>query len=60
MNNPMKPEDLCCSVFPEKIPPVGKYGGYLSSELKAKAYSAKYIDINEALKTTRLILEEHQ
>jgi len=60
INNPMKPEDLCCSVFSEKIPPVGKYGSYLSSELKARAYSAKYIDINEALKTTRLILEEHQ
>ncbi|MHB9071727.1 MAG: DEAD/DEAH box helicase [Sedimentisphaerales bacterium] len=57
INNPMKPEDLCCSVFSEKIPPVGKYGEYLTSELKARAYSAKYIDINTALKKARLILE---
>lgn len=55
-SNSIEPEAMCCSVFSDKIPPVGKYGGFLSSELRAKAYSAKYIDLDGAKKVARMIL----
>ncbi|OHB49045.1 MAG: hypothetical protein A2Y10_04880 [Planctomycetes bacterium GWF2_41_51] len=58
MNRHMNPEDLCSSVFSEDIPAVGKHGSYLSSGLKAKAYAAKYIDMDEALKIVKLILKK--
>jgi ATP-dependent Lhr-like helicase len=56
VNNPIKPEELCDSVFQDEIPPVGKYGDYLSLNLMARAYAAKFIDVKEAQNTARMIV----
>jgi ATP-dependent Lhr-like helicase len=58
INNSMAPDELCCSAFLEKIPPVGKYGDYLSSKLMARAYAAKWIDTKEAKNIANMILGE--
>lgn len=54
--NPIDASLLVRRVFFEEIPPVGKHGIYLSSELRADAYAAKYIDIDDAVETAKEIL----
>lgn len=50
------PVSLVKQAFDEEIPAVGKHGLYLSQELRAHAYAAKYIDIAEAIDAASRIL----
>jgi len=54
--NPIDPICLVKQAFNEEIPAVGKHGLYLSQELRARAYAAKYIDIPEALEAGERLL----
>ncbi|HUT43046.1 MAG TPA: hypothetical protein VMW95_01815, partial [Desulfobacterales bacterium] len=53
---PIDPVCLVKQAFDEEIPAVGKHGLYLSQELRARAYAAKYIDIPEALEAASRLL----
>jgi ATP-dependent Lhr-like helicase len=54
--NPIDPICLVKQAFNEEIPAVGKHGLYLSQELRAHAYAAKYIDIPEAFEAVKRLL----
>ncbi|MFH1616457.1 MAG: DEAD/DEAH box helicase [Planctomycetota bacterium] len=53
---PIDPVCLVKQAFDEEIPAVGKHGLYLSQELRARAYAAKYLDIPEALEAASRLL----
>lgn len=56
IDTPPQPEALCKSVF-EEVPPVGKFGVYLSQHLRTRAYAAKWLDVEEAIDAAKKILE---
>lgn len=40
--------ELALKAFPTDVPPVGKHGAFLSRELRARAYAARHLDMEEA------------
>ncbi len=40
---------LVSKAFPEEVPPVGKHGVYLNRDLRARAFAARHLSIEEAI-----------
>ncbi len=57
LRNPPEAEHLCEAVFGDDIPPVGKYGKYLSNRLCMKAYCDKYCNIQEMLLVVQKLID---
>lgn len=55
-DHPITDEDLVKHVYRTKIPPVGKYGGALAYDLRAKAYAAEYLSQADTLRLVEDIL----
>jgi hypothetical protein len=57
LRKPPEVERICEVVFGDEIPPVGKYGKYLSNMLCMKAYCDKYLNIQEMLLVVQKLID---